>query len=146
MHIVLHIISVGIVATLAMTAFSYAFSYVFHGNYKEPQLLNYLIDNLPMVKSSICREHLLGWTIHCATGMAFVTAFIIFQHFYEVDYSALTGAIYGLVAGIIGVVVWAITFWLHPDPPGINKTLYLAQLVFAHLIFGIVAVLLLPIQ
>ncbi len=99
-----------------------------------------------MVKSSICREHILGWTIHCATGMAFVTAFIIFEKFFEVEHSILTGAIYGFVAGIMGITVWGTTFWLHPNPPSINKLLYLAQLVFAHIIFGIVAVLLLPIQ
>lgn len=137
------ILSVGFLATLAMTAFSYFFSYLLKGNFKEPQLLNYLIDKMPKSTINVCREHILGWFIHFSVGFLFVIAFKIVGYLYALELSFRTGIIFGTLAGLIGVGAWSSAFALHPNPPSINKTLFYIQLIFAHIMFAIVMVLLL---
>lgn len=137
------LITVGILATIAMTAFSYGFSYIFKGNFKEPQLLNYLIDRLPKNTSSICREHIYGWLIHIFTGTLFVLIFKLVTTFIDIDLSLLNGFLIGLLAGLIGVGTWSLAFTFHPNPPSNNKLMFYFQLICAHIIFGIVMVYLL---
>lgn len=143
MIIISQIITVGILATIAMTVFSYGFSYIFNGNFKEPQLLNYLIDKLPKNTSSICSEHIYGWLIHICTGILFVIIFKIVTNFIIIDLSFWNGFLTGLLAGLFGVGVWSVFFTLHPNPPSNNKLMFYFQLIFAHIIFGIVMVYLL---
>ncbi len=133
---ILQVISVGIVATIAMTLFSYLFSYLANDNYKEPQLLNYLIDTLPSVKASICREHILGWTIHFSIGILFVAVYQILETLAVLDFSIISASIFGFIAGLVGIVGWSIGFAVHPSPPKINKLLFFLQLIIAHIIFG----------
>lgn len=140
MILISQIITVGILATIFMTVFSYGFSYVVNGNFKEPQLLNYLIDKLPKNKYSICREHIYGWLIHISTGILFVLVFKIVTIFIIVDLSFWNGFLSGLLAGLIGVGMWSVVFTLHPNPPSNNKPMFYLQLICAHIIFGIVMV------
>lgn len=140
MDFISQILSVGIYATVAMTAFSYAFSYIFHSNFKEPQLLNYLIAHLPNSNLSLHREHVLGWVIHISIGCFFVTVFKILLLFYDINLSWVTGLVFGAIAGLIGIGVWTMMLNLHPDPPKIKRKTFYLQLFFAHLIFGIVMV------
>jgi len=140
MILISEIVTSALLATSAMTAFSYIFSYILNGNFKEPQLLNYLIANFPSNNLTICREHIYGWFIHFLIGGLFVIIFKIISAFYAVNLSFLTGAVFGIVAGLIGIGGWAIGFSLHPKPPSINKALFYLQLIFAHLVFGIVMV------
>lgn len=143
MILISQIITVGIFATIAMTAFSYGFSYIFKGNFKEPQLLNYLIDRLPKNSTSICREHIYGWLIHICTGILFVLIFKAVTIFIDIDLSFLNGFIIGLLAGLIGVGTWSLAFIFHPNPPSNNRLMYYLQLICAHIIFGIAMVYLL---
>lgn len=134
------IIIVGIYATAAMTAFSYVFSHVFKGNFKEPQLLNYLLDKYPSIKSSYCREHIIGWVIHFSIGCFFVTVFKILISIFAIPVSLQTGLIFGGIAGLVGVGVWHFMFYLHPNPPRIKKSVFYMQLFIAHLIFGVIMI------
>lgn len=135
------ILTTSILATLAMTAFSYLFSYMVKGNHKEPQLLNYLLDKLPNNNSAICREHVYGWLIHFSIGFLFVAAFELLRFYFNISLSLVIGTIFGFIAGLIGISGWSIFFALHPNPPKNNKLLYFTQLIFAHIIFGITMVL-----
>jgi|SRR5690606_25483829 len=134
------ILTIGIFSTLAMTAFSYLFSYVFNGNFKEPQLLNYLIDKHPAVKMPICREHIYGWTIHFFVGMLFVILFKICLFYNIVDMTIKTGVAFGFLAGIVGVTGWITFLSLHPNPPAIKRIVFYSQLIFVHVVFGTVMV------
>lgn len=137
------ILTVGIIATIAMTAFSYIFSYIFNGNFKEPQLLNFLIDKLPKNNSPICREHIYGWLIHICIGILFVLVFKITTIFIVIDLAFWNGLLIGLLAGLLGVGTWSAVFVFHPNPPSNNKLMFYFQLICAHIIFGIVMVYLL---
>lgn len=143
MIILSKILTAGIFATIAMTALSYGLSHLFKSNFKEPQLLNYLIDKLPNFEINIAREHILGWALHFSIGFLFVTIFLILNNFYNFPLTILTGIIFGALAGLVGIAVWSTAFALHPNPPSINKPLYYIQLLAAHIVFGISMILVL---
>ena len=140
MDYISEIVTTGIIATLGMTAFSYIFSYIFKSNFKEPQLLNILIDRLQLFRSSIHREHILGWTIHFSIGMFFVIVFLLLLFYKLVDFSLITGLLFGLGAGLVGVCVWSFVFLVHRNPPDIKRWLFYIQLIIAHIIFGIIMI------
>lgn len=140
MKLISEIVTIAILATLAMTAMSYVFTYIFKGNFKEPQLLNCLIDRLPKVNRPICSEHIYGWSIHFFIGILFVILFKICLFYNVADVTLKAGAIFGFLAGVVGVAGWITFFSLHPDPPSINKVMFYSQLIFVHIIFGIVMV------
>ena len=140
MEFISQILTVGILATAAMTATSYIFSYLFHGNFKEPQLLNYLLDKLPTGHARFSREHVIGWVIHFSIGCFFILVIKLLQSHFSISYTLETAIIFGIVAGTIAIAVWNLMFYLHPNPPSIKKSLFYFQLLIAHLVFGAVMV------
>jgi hypothetical protein len=140
MKILIPILVSGIVATIAMTAFSYILSFIVKKNFKEPLLLNILMDRVSKNKNEIIRKHIAGWLIHFGVGILFVLLFKIFASIFDLPLSMPTAIIYGTIAGINGVASWSILLRLHPFPPAIDRLLFYCQLVIAHVIFGIVMV------
>lgn len=143
MDLISEIITAGILATLGMTAFSYLVSFFSKSKFEEPQLLNILIRRYHKTTTAICREHIIGWTIHFLIGMLFVGVFKILQDLSVVALTIESGVIFGFSGGILGVVFWWFLLSVHPNPPQINKTVYFIQLVIAHIIFGICLIYLL---
>jgi len=141
---IIHIVAVGFFATIAMTIFSYVLSYFTSNELEEPQLLNKLINNHPGNSYIMNKEHSVGWAIHLFIGILFVAVFEVLLTLQVLNSTLLTGVLFGLVAGCVGVAFWWSAFTLHPKPPHINRTLYYAQLVPAHIIFGITMVALYP--
>ncbi|MDT0293021.1 hypothetical protein ACFQ3R_09905 [Mesonia ostreae] len=141
MNLALNIIAIGIIATLAMTAFSYALSAITNSKFEEPQLINILFKRAGTFSFPLVREHILGWTIHFIIGIAFVVCYYVSLPMELFDTTVLDGAIFGFLAGLIGALFWGTTLKLHPNPPKINKIGYLLQLIPAHIIFGITMVL-----
>lgn len=137
MRLLFLILSIGLIATLAMTAFSYAMSYFTNCKLKEPQLLNILINRTSATHLSLDKEHVVGWALHILVGMLFVGTFVILHALFNFSISLLTGVVFGFSAGLVGVCFWSITFYLHPNPPAINRTIYYIQLIPAHILFGI---------
>jgi len=134
------ILTAALFATLAMTLFSYVTSRVLHHNFREPQLLNLLLDKLPSERFSLVKEHIIGWIIHFSIGGLFVFIFVQLRKFFNIDLSLETGIIYGTLAGILGAIAWRIFFALHPFPPQIKKWQFLFHLIFAHIVFGMVMI------
>ncbi len=64
-----------IIATIIMTAFSYIYSELKNEKFKEPQLINILINRYPNIKRSIGKRHLLGWILHFLIGFIFTALF-----------------------------------------------------------------------
>jgi len=139
---ILKIIAIGILSTIAMTAFSYALSILTKNKFEEPQLLNELISRLPKVQITLPREHVLGWLLHVLVGIFFVGIYAVLYHYNIVTHSILSGGIYGFAAGLFGVLIWAISLSIHPNPPVLNRLAFYLQLVPAHVIFGITMILL----
>lgn len=130
------ILTTAFFATLAMTLFSYLMSQTFHQNFREPQLLNLLLDKLPHADFQVAKEHVIGWTIHFSIGFLFVFIFFQLRKIFSYDLSLATGIIFGTIAGLFGAIAWRLFFALHPNPPQVKKWHFLFHLIFAHIVFG----------
>jgi len=142
MTILFSVISIGLLATLTMTAFSYGVSYFIHSNMKEPQLINLFIRRIPSQPFKIGKEHVLGWVIHVLIGIFLVVVFNFCRHFFDIPITLVSGIIFGFIAGIIGACFWQLGFSIHPHPPDVERKKYYLHLILAHIIFGITMVLL----
>lgn len=126
-----------IIATIMMTAFSYLYSEIKDKKFKEPQLINILIDRLPNMKMTIGKHHWLGWFLHFLIGLIFTALFFLIWNFTKISITWESGIILGFLAGVIGVLGWRITFSIHPNPPNIQFSKFYIQLIVAHILFGL---------
>ena len=80
----IRIIIATILGTTMMTAFSYLISSTFNKLYKEPVLLNYLLQFLGInMRDNVKR--LAGWVIHYIIGLLFVVIYDILWQ-YVIDF------------------------------------------------------------
>ncbi|WP_179352046.1 hypothetical protein [Winogradskyella vidalii] len=136
-NLVIQIIVAGIVATLVMTAFSYLLSAVTNYKLKEPQFINLLLSKSRLFSLDIEKTHLLGWMLHFMVGISFVVCYHLLRTLNVLNDSLVHALLFGLTAGLIGVAFWWITLRLHSNPPKLNRSFYLFQLIPAHIIFGV---------
>lgn len=129
-----------IVATSAMTLFSYAVSNSKKKNFREPQLLGQLVERLPnkFLKQS---SQITGWGLHYAIGLLFVAIYDKLWKQENLKPSLTSGALLGTASGLIGVIGWKGMFKAHPNPPAKNLKPYFGHLMFAHVVFGVFGVL-----
>jgi hypothetical protein len=130
------IIAIGILATIGMTLFSYLISFLFGKNAKEPQLLNILVSRIGVGPKDLNREHVIGWAIHFIIGLLFTVLYFLALDLKWLNSGFTDGILYGLIAGIIGILGWKFFEVLHPDPPSSLRLLFYIQLIPAHIIFG----------
>lgn len=123
-----------------MTAFSYLYSHLRGKQFCEPELLNILLERWVKV-IRLSKNSILGWLIHYFVGLVFLVFFVWIWENSGLEANLKSGLLLGLLAGLIGVIGWQISFWLHPDPPNIKFKEYYFHLVLAHIVFGISSVL-----
>lgn len=126
-------------STTTMTLFSYVVSASFKDLYKEPVLLQYVMDRLS-IEPDKKYQAFIGWFLHYFIGLLFVTAYFILAwlDFYKITW--LSGIIFGAIGGIIGIIGWAIMFRVSGRIPVIHPSAYFMQLFIAHLIFGLTSI------
>jgi hypothetical protein len=130
------IIGGAVTGTSLMTGFSYGVSNDKHQQFREPELLNKLINSLlPKGK----RSDAYGWFIHYAVGLGFVTAYHQLWKQPNTNPLLKNSLVLGLATGILGASVWTAVLKLHPHAPKINLKRYLPHLVVAHLVFAFFA-------
>jgi len=140
MHYLIITIITAIIATLAMTAFSYLYSNLVHHNFKEPQLLNLSISKITFL--DLKKQNYLGWLLHLFTGVLFLFFLqLVWENF--IDPNWVNTGFLGIGLGIIGAIIWKITFYFHPNPPKINLSHYIIHLILAHIVFTYTAWLIL---
>lgn len=126
----------GFIGTLLMTMFSYIMSVILKDHFREPQLLNQLINGSSFIPFHVNRFSLAGWIIHFAIGFAFAFLFNLIVDLWDVEPSLLNGLVFGFIAGVAGIAGWKIMFRLVDYPPEIPLNRFLFQLIIVHLIFG----------
>jgi hypothetical protein len=127
------IVITSLVATGGMTLFSYLLSKVVKEQFLEPALLNQLVF---FRKKERKKHHVTGYLVHYAVGLFFTS---IYRWFWNRNPSAQRNSVnlgLGFVNGIIGVMVWQLTFLMHPAPPRVERKNYHSQLLGAHVVFG----------
>lgn len=122
-------------ATTVMTALSYFFSSAFQELYKEPVLLKFLLQRFGSTMSADTEE-ILAWICHYTVGLFFTLCFHMLFTYGLNDLSWASGALFGLGAGVVGIVWWHIMFRLTRFPT-IDLKGYYRQLLFVHIIFGL---------
>lgn len=126
-------------ASTAMTAFSYGLSKVMNKQFREPELLGFLVDQKPLVKLTgnyKWTNKPLGFLLHYMAGVGFSAGYeYLWKPFVKLPTIA-NGAVYGVAAGVSGVLVWEAVIQMRNDPPKLDKPAYYTHLVLAHILFG----------
>lgn len=136
MNFILIILLSALIGTTLMTLFSYSFSYIFNKQFKEPLLLNKLLNRSAWFREdSINRT--AGWILHYAVGIGFVMIYYLLWNFAGVSPTLFNGSLLGFISGVFGVGVWWIIFNTHHHTPAIDKSGFFLHLIIAHIIFGI---------
>jgi len=134
----IQIIIVAIVATSAMTLFSYVVSASFRELYKEPVLLTYVLGKTNL-ELSLQTKKKLAWLLHYIIGFIFVLIYHFLWIKAILSLSITNGLLLGTASGIIGIIGWLLIFKIADYKPKIDFKGYYLQLFFAHIIFGLVA-------
>ncbi len=124
-----------------MTAFSYLISIIRGKQFREPVLLNKLIDRWVDFSVNSHYSNPLGWALHYLVGLLFVAVYHVIWQYTAVDVSWGSAAIMGAISGLVGIGVWTVTFLIHPNPPKVHLLGFFSQLFFAHVIFGLGALI-----
>jgi len=125
-------------ATSAMTIFSYMFAYLSKNNTREPELLGKMIRRLvPVISKPIARAG--GWTAHYAIGLLFAELYGQIWERTAVKASVKSGLIFGGLSGIAAILIWKFTLEAHPLAPATDFRNFAINLLLAHLVFGIFA-------
>lgn len=138
---VIRIILGALAGTTVMTLFSYYLSYKLGRQFKEPVILNKLYRRLVVRGTALKAIPVIGWIFHYFIGTVFMVLYHFIWRLTAVEPSLLSGSVLGFFSGFIGIAGWSLMFNLHPDPPSVNFRKYYLQLISAHVIFGIGAVI-----
>lgn len=126
-----------IAATTAMTIFSYMVSRQKRRNFREPELLAAMADDL-LASNDRFLARPIGWSGHylvgCILGTTHLRAMRKAGFAPTIGNGLVTGPVYGLLA----TLVWEMHFSTHPNPPKINYLRFYGHLILAHTIFTVV--------
>lgn len=126
----------GIVATSAMTLYSYAVSRSKKENFREPELLAELADDfLPAAVRDLAIP--AGWIAHYSVGLGLALGLEAYWQKNRTKRSVMNGMLAGAVAGLGGIMVWELTFRLHPRQPVIPYSRFYGQLLVAHIVYSV---------
>jgi hypothetical protein len=125
---------ISIVATTIMTLFSYGYSVLRQKKYKEPQLLNQLLQRAWIIRVS--SNDPIGWAIHYVVGWLFIVLYLYILRTNDFHASLSFFVLCGIFSGFLGAAVWALVFRMHPNPPRIKLPEYLGMILVAHAAFG----------
>lgn len=129
------ILASAIIGTSAMTLYSYLRSGSGNKNFREPQLLKILLENLSF---DVPSPSAAGWIMHYKVGFGFAAAYhTIWNKAFRP--SILSGALFGAGGGLIGIAIWNTVLRKHPNPPTIDRKAFYQHLILAHLVFGLFA-------
>lgn len=136
---ILRIVLAGAIGTTFMTLYSYAVANKEQKQYREPELLNKLVDKAPINLPKIKKNNAMGWWVHYAIGFAFSTVYDLIWRRTFVSPTTMSSLFMGAISGVIGILGWKTFFAAHPNPPKTHFRGFYAQLLAAHIIFGFFA-------
>jgi Na+/proline symporter len=133
------IIIAGVAGTTLMTLYSYYKANKEKQQYREPVLLNKLINRSEVLPDKIHDNHPAGWVSHYAVGILFVTAYYLFWKKALHNPTPYRIAVVGALSGGVAIAAWKLMFASNDNPPDNNRYGYYRQLFIAHIIFSISA-------
>jgi hypothetical protein len=132
---VLQTIAAAALGTTAMTLFSYWISSAKRKQFREPELLQELLQKLPLqIPPGTAKA--AGWLIHYSVGFSFCAIYDAIWRQTSSRPSLANGVVLGGISGIAGISGWHLVLSAHPNPPAVELKKYYGHLMLAHLIFG----------
>ncbi|HEU0137456.1 MAG TPA: hypothetical protein VFQ50_09200 [Flavobacterium sp.] len=120
-------------ATNIMTTFSYLLSVTYGKLFKEPVLLNFILDGVGVSLKGRWKKA-GGWFAHYIIGVLFVFAYEAIWLYTGVVFSWGSGLIFGAVSGFVGIIGWQTIYLLPRQKPDVPLHDYYLQL-FSHTSF-----------
>lgn len=136
---ILRIALAGAIGTTFMTLYSYGVANKKQRQYREPELLNKIIDKAPTGLPKIMRNNAVGWLIHYTIGFSFSLIYDYIWRKTVVSPNTKNSLIMGALSGVVGILGWKTFFSVHPNPPKTHYEGFYRQLMVAHIIFGLFA-------
>ncbi|HZV68437.1 MAG TPA: hypothetical protein VFG10_02805 [Saprospiraceae bacterium] len=129
------VISSALTGTAFMTLFSYLVSDSKNKNFREPDVLANLLRSL---FPDFDKQHatVAGWSSHLAAGILFTTLYDLIWENTKIKPNLVSGLLFGAASGLVGILIWKISFEAHPHPPIKDLKTYFGHLMLAHLVFG----------
>ena len=132
------VIAGALAGTAAMTIFSYFLSGKKDKNFKEPKLLGEMVNRaFPQIEKTPAK--VAGWMMHASMGFIFTNAYVSLLRKIKFRTDLPDDVFVGVVNGVLGIVIWKLTFSVHPDPPKIHFNRFYQHLILAHIIFSTAA-------
>ncbi len=122
-----------------MTTYSYFVSISFKKLFKEPIMLNFILDGAGISLKGRWKK-IGGWLAHYCIGFAFVLLYESIWRYTDVKFGFASGALFGFVSGFIGIAFWWLSYRLPDGNPHIPSKHYAIQLFVGHIIFAIAVV------
>lgn len=141
-HLSIYIIA-WLISVLMMTSFSVLISYISKKEYREPTLLSKLISGNNKDVKETSGNLFLGYLIHFAIGGVFIIIYILLYRYIEQISSIFWTLLVGLLFGGMGIFGWILLLEITKNPPKIHYKGFFLQLIFAHIIFCLSAMLIL---
>ena len=138
----IYAIPAGLAATAAMTAFLYLLSFLTHRVMKIARTLGTMITRSTQPDGSLSENTSAKVVGNIANYLAGIFFAVVYLALWDSGVGLITaawGLFFGLAHGIIAMAIWYFFFMLHPNPPIVPLRSYLITLIFAHLVFGLVA-------
>ena len=135
--IFLELVLVSFIATSIMTIFSYILSSFRKQQFREPQLLNSILDNSFPIAVPRPKNYFLGWLIHYGIGLIFTILFYFLEEVNLIKLGALSTFLFGIGIGLIGIIIWNIMLSISRLKNKIHKINFYFHLILGHLIFSI---------
>ena len=126
----------GILGTTVMTAFSYAVAALKKDNFKEPELLNLLIQKQPDAKKAN-PNFFAGWVLHYTMGAIWAGVYKAGLNTLNQKPTNNDAFIFGAFGGSVGILIWKLLFKQHAQPPQISYNQFYRQLFLAHFLFAL---------
>ena len=102
-------------------------------------MLNFILDGAG-VKLTGRLKKFSGWLAHYLIGFAFVLVYETIWHYTDVEFGFLSGIIFGVISGFVGIACWRMIDGLPNGNPHISSKEYAIQLFFGHVIFAVAVV------
>jgi hypothetical protein len=133
-------ITAALVGTTFMTLFSYWISSKKRKQFREPELLDGLLQRLPVHVPATAAQ-VSGWLIHYGVGFSFCAIYDAIWKHMAARPSVTNGMMLGGISGLVGILGWHAVLSFHPNPPAVEIKKYYGHLMLAHVIFGVFSVI-----
>jgi hypothetical protein len=136
-------LAASLAGTTAMTAMSYGLSRLAGKQFREPELLSYLMykNQRWTLRKERRQASPRGFALHYLVGIGFGT---VYEYLWRPAVklpSLASGAVFGIAAGLVGVAGWEAAIQLRKRPPALDKVTYYPHLILGHMLFGATAAL-----